>query len=150
RLTGRSVTVVAADVDGSASPHKTVFRIKPMGTNGFDSIVDLLVGLSKLDASRFLAFGDSRRMVERVVAATLRARKSIPENEDGEGDDEDPVMDVTEALVRILPYRAGYEPCDRQQVQQALSDGTLSGVVSTSALEMGLDIGEIDTVVMLT
>src|SRR5262249_37034380 len=31
RLTGRSVTVVAADVDGSASPHKTVLRIKPLG-----------------------------------------------------------------------------------------------------------------------
>ena len=150
RLTGRSVAVVAADLDGSASPQKTVFRIKPSGTEGFESLVALVVALSNLDASRFVAFGDSRKMIERVVAATLRARKPTTETENGERDDEDPDPDVTEALVRILPYRAGYEPCDRQEIQRALSDGTLSGVVSTSALEMGLDIGEIDTVVMLS
>jgi len=149
RLTGRSVAVVAADRDGSASPQKTVLRIKPSGTDGFESLVALLVALSNLDASHFLAFGDSRKMIERVVAATLRARKPTTEAENAEGDDNDPDPDVTEGLARILPYRAGYEPCDRHEIQRALSDGTLSGVVSTSALEMGLDIGEIDTVVML-
>ena len=49
----------------------------------------------------------------------------------------------------ILPYRAGYEEKDRQAIQRALSKGDLAGVVSTSALELGLDIGEIDIVVML-
>lgn len=50
---------------------------------------------------------------------------------------------------RLLPYRAGYETDDRNEIQQALSRGQLVGVVSTSALELGLDIGEIDLVVML-
>ena len=85
RLTGRSVAVVAADLDGSASPQKTVFRIKPSGTDGFESLVALLVALSNLDASRFLAFGDSRKMIERVVAATLRARKPTTETEKARG-----------------------------------------------------------------
>ena len=40
----------------------------------------------------------------------------------------------------ILPYRAGYEANDRDTIQKRLSDGTLSGIVSTSALELGIDI----------
>ena len=50
---------------------------------------------------------------------------------------------------RILPYRAGYEAEDRRDIQRALSHRQLAGVVSTSALELGLDIGEIDLVVLL-
>src|SRR5207244_10338961 len=49
----------------------------------------------------------------------------------------------------VLPYRAGYEAEDRKEIQDALTQGRLRGVVATSALEMGLDIGEIDLVVLL-
>ena len=85
-------------------------------------------------------------MVERIVAAALRARNAPKEKTVSEDEDE-PDTDVSEALVRILPYRAGYEAADRQEIQRALSEGDLTGLVSTSALEMGIDIGEIDTVV---
>ena len=49
----------------------------------------------------------------------------------------------------MLPYRAGYEDADRQAIQAALGNGGLAGVVATSALEFGLDICAIDTVVLL-
>ena len=50
----------------------------------------------------------------------------------------------------ILPYRAGYEAGDRVWIQRALERGELAGVVSTSALELGIDIGDINLVVLLT
>lgn len=49
----------------------------------------------------------------------------------------------------MLPYRAGYETTDRHATQKALAHGTLAGVVFTSALELGLDIGDLDLVVLL-
>jgi DEAD/DEAH box helicase domain-containing protein len=87
-------------------------------------------------------------MVERIVAAALRARKGSElelddEAGDGDGDDDDAT------LPRVLPYRAGYETEDRVSIQRALTNGGLAGVVSTSALEMGIDIGDIDVVVLL-
>ena len=48
-----------------------------------------------------------------------------------------------------MPYRAGYEEEDRRQIQTALEKGELRGVVATSGLELGIDIGEISTVVLL-
>ena len=58
------------------------------------------------------------------------------------------VIEASNALVRILPYRAGYEAADRIAVQKALSNGGLARVASTSALEMGIDIGGIEVVVL--
>ncbi|MDP3719498.1 MAG: DEAD/DEAH box helicase [Acidobacteriota bacterium] len=148
QLTGRQVSVLGPDQDGSSSPEKTIVRVRAPHKKSFECMVELLVGLSRLDGSRFLAFGDSRKMVERVVAATLRARNTQPEDDAG-GEVEEADADTPEALGRILPYRAGYEAVDRRQIQRSLSDGALAGLVSTSALEMGIDIGEIDTVVLL-
>ena len=42
--------------------------------------------------------------------------------------------------LKVLPYRAGYEEGDRQAVQERLTRGDLRGGISTSALELGLDI----------
>jgi DEAD/DEAH box helicase domain-containing protein len=148
QLTGRRVSIAGADQDGSASPEKTIVRLRAARKDTFECVVELLVGLSRLEGSRFLAFGDSRKMVERIVAAALRARNA-PRDETVQEDEDDPDAEVSEALVKILPYRAGYEAPDRQEVQRALSEGDLAGLVSTSALEMGIDIGEVDTVVLL-
>src|SRR5206468_12183510 len=42
---------------------------------------------------------------------------------------------------RIAPYRAGYTPAQRQDIQRRLTNGELLGVVATDALELGIDIG---------
>ena len=52
-------------------------------------------------------------------------------------------------MYKVLPYRAGYESVDRNAIQRALARGKLTGVVSTSGLELGIDIGEIDLIVLL-
>jgi DEAD/DEAH box helicase domain-containing protein len=51
---------------------------------------------------------------------------------------------------RIAPYRAGYTPGQRQEIQRRLSAGELLGVVATDALELGIDIGELDAAICVT
>jgi DEAD/DEAH box helicase domain-containing protein len=48
----------------------------------------------------------------------------------------------------IRGYRGGYLPSERREIERGLRDGKIRGVVSTSALELGIDVGSLDTVVM--
>ena len=48
----------------------------------------------------------------------------------------------------ICGYRGGYLPNERREIERGLRDGRIRGVVSTSALELGIDVGSLDTVVM--
>jgi DEAD/DEAH box helicase domain-containing protein len=51
---------------------------------------------------------------------------------------------------RVAPYRAGYTAAQRQEIQRRLTDGDLLGVVSTDALELGIDIGRLDAAICVT
>jgi DEAD/DEAH box helicase domain-containing protein len=51
---------------------------------------------------------------------------------------------------RISPYRAGYTPAQRQEIQRRLTEGDLLGVVATDALELGIDIGQLDAAICVT
>jgi DEAD/DEAH box helicase domain-containing protein len=51
---------------------------------------------------------------------------------------------------RIAPYRGGYTPAQRQDIQRRLSAGELLGVVATDALELGIDVGELDAAICVT
>jgi DEAD/DEAH box helicase domain-containing protein len=48
---------------------------------------------------------------------------------------------------RISPYRAGYTAKERREIEGRLFRGELLGVVSTNALELGVDVGSLDAVV---
>ncbi len=45
---------------------------------------------------------------------------------------------------RLAPYRAGYTPQQRRELERRLVEGDLLGVTSTDALELGIDIGDLD------
>ena len=49
---------------------------------------------------------------------------------------------------RIRAYRGGYLPTERREAERAMRDGRIDGIVSTSALELGVDIGALDVVVL--
>ena len=56
----------------------------------------------------------------------------------------------SELAERIAPYRAGYTAAQRQEIQRRLTTGELMGVVATDALELGIDIGELDAAICVT
>jgi len=80
-----------------------------------------------------LAFTRSRRGCELVAA---EARRELV------GPDGDPKG------APIAAYRAGYLPAERRELEQSLTRGTLRGVVATSALELGIDVGGLDAIVV--
>ncbi|WP_369935643.1 DEAD/DEAH box helicase [Xanthomonas tesorieronis] len=49
---------------------------------------------------------------------------------------------------RIRAYRGGYLPTERREAERAMRAGSIDGIVSTSALELGVDIGSLDVVVL--
>ena len=49
---------------------------------------------------------------------------------------------------RIRAYRGGYLPTERREAERAMRAGNVDGIVSTSALELGVDIGALDAVVL--
>ncbi len=59
-------------------------------------------------------------------------------------------LDDPELERRIAPYRAGYTPAQRRALEQRLAAGELIGVVATSALELGIDIGHLDAAISVT
>ena len=156
KLTGRNFACMSQGTETHAIPEKTLLTLIPKENPDkfFEYISGLLAKLSQLalrQGFKFLAFADSRKMVEQIVVATQRAlarnRGKIPYGEDDYSPDDQ--SNGVEASEPILPYRAGYEEEDRAKIQTALSLGDLAGVVSTSALELGIDIGEIDVVIFL-
>ncbi|MDL9937518.1 DEAD/DEAH box helicase [Gordonia sp. ABSL1-1] len=85
-----------------------------------------------IEGARTLCFARSRRGVE-ITALTAQQllRESAPELVD-----------------RVGAYRAGYLADDRRRLEQAINDGTLIGVATTNALELGVDISGLDAVIV--
>jgi len=140
-LTGVSATGVGPAADGSPSPGRSILRVRAAKGDDFTCKVKLLQQLRDGTRARFLAFMDSRKSVAQAVVALERL--DLGRDDDGE----EPAPPGHRG---VLPYRAGFEEFDRNRIQHALRHGELSGVVSTSALELGLDIGDMDIVALMT
>ena len=56
-------------------------------------------------------------------------------------------LDRPEVIARVMSYRGGYTPQDRRQIESEMFTGKLVGIVATSALELGVDIGSLDAVI---
>ncbi|MCG6916312.1 MAG: DEAD/DEAH box helicase [Deltaproteobacteria bacterium] len=62
-------------------------------------------------------------------------------------------MNVAEAIPelasKVSSYRAGFLAEERRDIEQGLASGSVAGVISTSALEMGIDIGGLDACILV-
>jgi DEAD/DEAH box helicase domain-containing protein len=87
------------------------------------------------DGVRTICFMRSRRGVELVQRFT-----SLRLEDAGRGDLAD----------RIAPYRAGYTPSQRRDIERRLSEGELLAVVATNALELGIDVGDLEAAICIT
>ncbi|KAG2226825.1 hypothetical protein INT45_005790 [Circinella minor] len=52
-------------------------------------------------------------------------------------------------LKKVMSYRGGYMPHERRRIERQMFSGDLLGVVATNALELGVDIGSLDAVLMV-
>ena len=52
------------------------------------------------------------------------------------------------AAASIAPYRAGYLPEDRRRIEKELFEGRLLGLSTTSAMELGVDVGNLDATII--
>jgi DEAD/DEAH box helicase domain-containing protein len=156
KLTGRTFTCIGSQDESSDISKKTLLVLRHEGASGksLDRIASLVAGLAesaRQGGFRFLAFADSRKLVERVVVMTQRLLAKLPLPTDYDKTEaEESSSDFSNANYPVLPYRAGYEEEDRIAIQKALNrGGELAGVVATSAMELGIDIGDIDAVLFL-
>lgn len=124
--------------DGSPAAAKTIHfcqstqRIGNVRRTVVEEMATLLPGLIA-ERKRTIAFCRSRKDTEVVLKEVRDALSSV----DG-GHDESSL---------IAAYRGGYTPNERREVANALVENRLIGVVSTNALELGVDIGGLEVVV---
>lgn len=116
-LTGRKFEVISEDMNGAPRAGMVLFHVEgPDRGSAAETYLSTL--LTKLDdgshTATQVAFVDSRQGVERIT-------KEIDDD-------------------AILPYRNGFEDVDRGKIEKALRNGGLKACVSTSAMELGIDV----------
>jgi DEAD/DEAH box helicase domain-containing protein len=129
-LAGVEPTVIADDAAPRAE--RTVLLWNP-------ELIDPELGLraSALgDASRLMAALVSRGLRTICFAKSRRAAELIHKFTSDRVD--------AETARRLAPYRAGYTPGQRRDIERRLAAGELLGVSATDALELGIDIGLLD------
>lgn len=125
RLTGREFALV--DQDGSPARGKRFVFVNPVGSP-YGEATQLLLRCIRA-GYKTIAFAKARKIAELI---TLWAHQAAPE--------------LTSAIVA---YRAGYRPEERRAIEQGLAQERLQGVVSTSALELGIDVGGLDACLLV-
>jgi DEAD/DEAH box helicase domain-containing protein len=137
RLTGLE-DVRLVDEDGSPGARRPIAMWNPpvvdealqLRGSALSEAADIVAELVR-EGARTICFIKSRKAVE-LVARIVR-EKLGPELED-----------------RVAPYRAGYTPQQRRELEARLTNGELLAVITTDALELGIDIGALDAAVCVT
>jgi len=124
-LTGRRFTVVQQD--GSPRTRRHVLLLNPRGSSYTTAaqLFRLAVGMGL----RTIAFTKARKITELLYTWVVEAEPDLRE--------------------RVSSYRSGFLPEERREIEARLFSGDLLGVISTSALEMGIDVGGLDVCILV-
>jgi DEAD/DEAH box helicase domain-containing protein len=138
RIVEKEMTLI--DRNGAPSGEKHLILYNPPLVDRVQGIRRGVVHESRRIALRFLragiktiVFSRSRVRTELIAAYINQSLANVyNENE----------------RIRVEAYRGGYLPNERRLIERGLRDGTIHGVVSTNALELGIDIGGLDAAVL--
>lgn len=143
-ICGGNFTLISRD--GSPSPEKEYRIIQPPVIKGANdkeygryssaSVASELLPQLVEGKHHFIAFGKSRRNVEVILKESRDKLDSAGFLSRGESR-------------KIAGYRGGYTPLERKEIERKMITGELLGLVSTNALELGIDIGSLDTTVIV-
>jgi DEAD/DEAH box helicase domain-containing protein len=128
-LLGLDVTVIGADAAPRAA--RTIAFWNP-------PLLDEELGL------RASALGEGARLLAQLVSQGLRTICFAKSRKAAELIHRFSCERVPELADRLSPYRAGYTPAQRREIERRLVEGDLLGVTATDALELGIDIGLLD------
>ncbi|MDR3276215.1 MAG: DEAD/DEAH box helicase, partial [Treponema sp.] len=137
-LTGEAVALV--DRNGAPSGEKRVILYNPPLVDSVQGIRRSVVTESRRWMLAFLKAG-----VKTILFAHSRVKTEVAAsyvNEDLKN------INTDNRRIRVEAYRSGLLPNERREIERGLRDGTIQGVVSTNALELGIDIGGLDASVV--
>ena len=140
RLTGLEDVQLITE-DGSPAPARRIALWNPPLTDAalgarrspLAEAAELLAGLVR-DGARTICFIKSRKAVE-LLSRLVREQLASAHGE---------------LAQLVAPYRAGYTPQQRRELEGRLMRGELRAVITTDALELGIDIGKLDAAVVVT
>ena len=136
RLLEDRVEVLSAN--GAPAGEKTFVFYNPPVVNGALGIRRSYINESSRVAQEFL-----KRDLQTMVFANSRLHTEILLTYLQQANPHFPGMPEP-----IRGYRGGYLPSERREIERGLKEGRIRGVVSTSALELGIDVGSLDATVM--
>lgn len=128
------LAVQEVTVDGSPRGERLVALVDPSRIDGpraarsGNQVTASLVADLVRSGHRTLAFCRSRAGTEVVAAEVVRRHPDL--------------------AGRVRPYRGGYLAAERREIEAQLFSGQLGGVVATSALELGIDVGGLDACIL--
>jgi DEAD/DEAH box helicase domain-containing protein len=137
-LAGRPVELISEN--GASSGEKKIVFYNP-------PLVDAVQGIRKSTSTesekiaiallrggiKTILFARSRMQVELIASYISSSLANIYNDNEG---------------IVVSPYRSGLLPSERRSIEKGLREGRIRGVVSTNALELGIDIGGIDAAVV--
>lgn len=125
KLVGEKFTKV--EKNGAPSAARHMFFVNPSGSLYTTATRLFLEAVSA--GLKTIVFTKARRITELIHQWTVQSAPDLAD--------------------RISAYRAGYLPSERREIENQLQSGELAGVISTSALEMGIDIGGLDVCILV-
>ena len=126
RLVGLDFTLVGGD--GSPRGRSWLVLFNPLrdpASSAYTQVSRLVAHLCKFELQT-LCFVLSRRAAELIARSVRTRHPDLP----------------------VAAYRAGYLPEDRRSIEADLAAGRLRGVISTDALELGINVGGLDAIVV--